>query len=542
MVQVPDSIKIDDPRLMACLSSIELAVCDIWKIPLLQHYTDHSITHSERIIKALGRLLKKYGSLLNEHERFILLSSAYLHDIGMQSPVHAGLEKKERYSEEEEKQIRDRHNEASAKMIADSGLRLGLENCHRIAPLIAQVCKYHRQLDLVELKENSIVGERVRVPLLAGLLRLGDELDADYQRVIMEVLKTRDIPPDSKYHWWAHHYVRSVDIENELITLYFEFPLKYKDSKLIDALKGKVKNSVRDQYLVVYDLFERYGLRLQRDIKCMVDYTEIGLEDIPKDLENYITQNAIRLKENSEMISMRNGVDFWIDGVPFSDSVQVIICLNKIFQHLAEEKILEAIKEVERCKCFTMGPMERIAFYTAAGISYYISGDTLRSRIYFDDALDISRRSDLRAISKTESMLAESNALNNIGLVYLNSGDLDNALRYFQAALTISKEMNSRQGEASNLGNIGSTYRYKGDPDQALEYLKSALKICEEIGLKEYKVNALNNIGLVHLGIGNSDLALEYYQNALTISKEISFKQGEANALGNIGLVYGPKG
>jgi hypothetical protein len=62
----------------------------------------------------------------------------------------------------------------------------------------------------------------VKLPLLAALLRLGDELDADYRRVNMEVLKMRDIPPESKYHWWAHHYVQSVSIKNGTVELYFK--------------------------------------------------------------------------------------------------------------------------------------------------------------------------------------------------------------------------------------------------------------------------------------------------------------------------------
>jgi tetratricopeptide (TPR) repeat protein len=541
MVKVPDSIRIEDSRLTSCLSSIELAVSDLWKYPILQHYTDHSITHSERIIKALGRLLEKYGSSLNEHERFILLSSVYLHDIGMQSPVHAGLEEKERYSETEEGYIRDRHAETSAKMIKDSSLKLGLEDCIRIAPIIAEICEYHRNLDLGELRDNSIAGEKIRVPLLAGLLRLGDELDADYHRVIMKILKTRYISPDSKYHWWAHHYVTSVGIENEQITLYFTFPLKYKGNKLIEALRGKVENSIRNQYFEIYDLFESYGFRLPRDIKCREDYDEIGLEDIPEDLANYINENVIRLKENSELFSKRNGIILWIDSVPFSDNVEVIRCLNRIYQYLTDEKIREAIREIERCRCFTMGPIERIAFCIAAGISYFISGDAPKSKIYFDDVLAISRRNDIRAILKDESKIAESNALGNIGLVYKNNGDWDRALSYFLDSLKICREIGFRLGEGSDLGNIGLTYQHMGNPDQALKYLQDALEISKEIEFRENEANALNNIGLVYQDKGDLDRALGSFQDALKISREIGFRLGEANALGNIGIIYRAK-
>ena len=66
---------------------------NIWNRVLLRHYTNHGLDHSERMIEILNTLLSN-GVKLNEHEKFILLSSIYLHDIGMQSPIYAGLQKK----------------------------------------------------------------------------------------------------------------------------------------------------------------------------------------------------------------------------------------------------------------------------------------------------------------------------------------------------------------------------------------------------------------------------------------------------------------
>ncbi len=306
MIHVPDTLKIENHRLMACLNNIGIAVNDLWEHPLLQHYTDHGIRHSERIIKTLGQLLEKNGSQLNEFERFVLLSSSYLHDIGMQSRVYAGLEKKDRYSEEEEKQIRELHNDSSARMIIDSlsegsQLDLGLGECARCADLIAKVSRYHRHLSLYELVDSSISGEKVRIRLLAGLLRLGDELDADFRRVFMKILKIRDIPPDSKYHWWAHHYVQSVGIEDGRITLYFQFPIKYKNSDLVKALEEKIKNSIEKQFSELYDLFDGYGLRLYKSINCMEEFTETGLEEIPEDLERYILE-SLRIQETIAIV------------------------------------------------------------------------------------------------------------------------------------------------------------------------------------------------------------------------------------------------
>jgi len=53
-------------------------------------------------------------------------------------------------------------------------------------------------------------------------------------------------------------------------------------------------------------------------------------------------------------------------------------------------------------------------------------------------------------------------------------------------ALEIDKEIGYKQGEAIQLGNIGNIYSDKGDADNALKYLKQALEIA-----KKYKFKSL---------------------------------------------------
>jgi HD superfamily phosphodiesterase len=89
------------------------------------------LDHSKRIIEIFGKLLQGHSNLLNKHEIFILLASAYLHDIGMQSPRHAGLPDKSEYTIEDLEKVREKHHEASAQIIIESvsnesALSLGL--------------------------------------------------------------------------------------------------------------------------------------------------------------------------------------------------------------------------------------------------------------------------------------------------------------------------------------------------------------------------------------------------------------------------------
>ncbi|MCK4440931.1 MAG: tetratricopeptide repeat protein, partial [Sulfurovaceae bacterium] len=116
------------------------------------------------------------------------------------------------------------------------------------------------------------------------------------------------------------------------------------------------------------------------------------------------------------------------------------------------------------------------------------------------------------------------------------------ALEYYQKALKICQQKKLKFEESAVLGNIGVIYSNKGDNDEALKYLKKALKIDEEIDYTQGMANQLGNIGLIYRDKGDNNKALKYLTEALNIDKEIGYTQGMASDLGNIGLIYSDKG
>ncbi len=80
---LPECLRVGDNRISTCLSTIEEEIRCLWDRPLLQHYTNHGMDHSQRIIEILGNVLEDFPELLNDHERFILLASVFLHDTYM---------------------------------------------------------------------------------------------------------------------------------------------------------------------------------------------------------------------------------------------------------------------------------------------------------------------------------------------------------------------------------------------------------------------------------------------------------------------------
>ena len=65
----------------------------------------------------------------------------------------------------------------------------------------------------------------------------------------------------------------------------------------------------------------------------------------------------------------------------------------------------------------------------------------------------------------------EATTLNNIGLVYHNISQPQEALKYYNQALPISRSVGDRDGEAATLNNISLVYRDISQPQEALKYL-----------------------------------------------------------------------
>ena len=100
------------------------------------------------------------------------------------------------------------------------------------------------------------------------------------------------------------------------------------------------------------------------------------------------------------------------------------------------------------------------------------------------------------------------------------------------------EEVGDRAGLATTLNNIGAVYDDLGDRQQALTYYQQALPIREEVGDRAGLAVTLNNIGVVYDALGDRQQALTYYQQALPIREEVGDRAGLATTLNNIGVVY----
>ncbi len=142
------------------------------------------------------------------------------------------------------------------------------------------------------------------------------------------------------------------------------------------------------------------------------------------------------------------------------------------------------------------------------------------------------------AIEKTALLKAKASALNNIGIIKAEEGDIKSAIGFYLKSLETHAENQYKIGMASALHNLGYTYDNSGDIPMALEYYHRALKIQEEINDKAEIAMSLNDIGYLYINQGEIIKALEYYNKSLKYRKETDDKRGESQSLNNIGAIY----
>ncbi|MBB4753534.1 tetratricopeptide repeat protein [Actinoplanes lobatus] len=116
----------------------------------------------------------------------------------------------------------------------------------------------------------------------------------------------------------------------------------------------------------------------------------------------------------------------------------------------------------------------------------------------------------------------EATTLNNIGKVYNDLGDRQQALACHQQALPIQREIGDRAGEAAALNNIGKVYNDLGDQQQALTYLQQALLIRREVGDRAGEAAVHYNLARIHRDQGNLDQAINELEIVVDLDRQVS--------------------
>lgn len=259
----------------------------------LAFYTPHGPKHFQMVEDNIHKLIEddKAKKHLEEEERFYLLASAWLHDLGMYRSVVIDV-----YGGDlEDNEIREKHHITSAKFILNHFDKCGVKEIDK--DFFATLCEYHRRRENIEkcptVKSVGVDNKSLKLKLLAAYLRLADSLDIGTYRTptpAYAICLAYNIPQESKMHWIKNRIISGIFIDPESHKISVEF-IEPKIEDNLGYTSKKIMNEKLDYVieLVVQDLYEELNSVKQILISNGVSYF---LEIVQKKNLEYISEQT----------------------------------------------------------------------------------------------------------------------------------------------------------------------------------------------------------------------------------------------------------
>jgi tetratricopeptide (TPR) repeat protein len=133
---------------------------------------------------------------------------------------------------------------------------------------------------------------------------------------------------------------------------------------------------------------------------------------------------------------------------------------------------------------------------------------------------------------------AEANRLFKQGNQQFQKSEFKAALRSWEQALQIYREIQDLAGEGAVLDNLGIACSSLADYQKAIDFHQQSLAIAIQMVDLTGVGGALGNLGNTYRYLGDYTKAIDFYQQALDIFKQIGDRTGVGRVLGNLGNAY----
>jgi len=166
--------------------------------------------------------------------------------------------------------------------------------------------------------------------------------------------------------------------------------------------------------------------------------------------------------------------------------------------------------------------------YASSGVAYYEQNN-------YTLALNNDEQA-LKLYQEIHEQQGISKVLNNIGTIYRSQQIYLKALHYLKEAYKIQLSLGEENAPIT-LTNIGAIYFELGEYENAIQYYNKAKKGFEKYNNKRGFALLNNYLGDYYKKQNNQSLALDYYQKSLNLYEEIQNKFGASLALYSIGML-----
>ena len=159
---------------------------------------------------------------------------------------------------------------------------------------------------------------------------------------------------------------------------------------------------------------------------------------------------------------------------------------------------------------------------------------------------DLGQYRDAERLVRQQLAIARSNvnfsdqilALNNLGTLGLQNGDLEMARAAFSEGLTISQDVESESGIGLSLSNLGLISVAQGNINDARKYYEVAANYRARARDHAGQANTDSNLGDVYLSSGQIRKAIGAYRLSLSLARDINDPYIQMRALDGLIKIY----
>jgi CHAT domain-containing protein len=147
-------------------------------------------------------------------------------------------------------------------------------------------------------------------------------------------------------------------------------------------------------------------------------------------------------------------------------------------------------------------------------------------------------RASVQSVNVFEHQHAEPQAgagLGNIGLVYAELGDYEDAASYTRRSLESARKFGDLSEQQRNLENLSDVYLRMGQPSRAIESLNEAAQLFTAVNNKEFNIGTLLGLAEARSRLGQHDRALAAAREAEALARSLKSKPVEADVLEQLG-------
>lgn len=163
-------------------------------------------------------------------------------------------------------------------------------------------------------------------------------------------------------------------------------------------------------------------------------------------------------------------------------------------------------------------------------------------RIYLDKSqyenASIAYRDALKYSESSGHKLGIGYAFTGLGNLHQEMNNLALARSYFQLGLAAYKEVNDSFGIGASLNNIGIVLLQEFKYDDAIDTLKLSLEWKESYGDEWGAASTMDNLAVIYQDLGRTEEAMDFFRKSIVIHEKLGDWHGASVVYNNLGEYY----